>query len=301
MNEPRTDEESRRRMENLRAVLAGGPASTPKSVEGARRRGSANDAQTRTSDPSHRGRKAALGTLGALALFLAGKLKFLGILAGVLKFKTLGTMLLSVALYATEWGWAFAVGFVFLIFVHEFGHWVILHREGIPAGAPVFIPFIGAVIAMRGRPRDAYVEAKVAIGGPIAGSVAAWAALGAGLAVEEPLFVTLGHAGILLNLFNLIPVSPLDGGRIAGAFSRAFWIGGYALGVVALVVTRAPMLLLVLLVGLFTLWQRWRHPVPGYDAIPVDKRLTVGLGYVALVLALALTLPIGLEIHPSGR
>jgi len=208
-------------------------------------------------------------------------------------------MLLTIGLYASQWGFPFAAGFVALIFVHEMGHAVVLRSEGIPAGAPVFIPFLGAFIAMRGRPRNAYVEAKVGIGGPVAGSLAAWAVLAVGLALGRPLLLTLGHAGILLNLFNLIPVSPLDGGRIAGAFSRAFWIGGYALGIVAFLLTRSPLLLLVLVVGLFTLWQRWRHPVPGYDSIPRSKRLVIGLGYATLVIMLALTLPVGFAPHPG--
>lgn len=290
MSEPTPEEEARKRAENLRAVLAGAPP--PVGVEA--------PARPSASHPSHRARNSVLGALGAGLVFLAGKLKFLGLLAGVLKLKTLGTMLLSIVLYATEWGWPFAAGFVLLIFVHELGHVVVLRREGIPAGAPVFIPFLGAFIAMRGRPRDAYVEAKVAIGGPVAGSLAAWIVLAAGLALDRPMLVTLGHAGILLNLFNLIPVSPLDGGRIAGAFSRGFWIAGYGLGVIALLATRSPILLLVLLVGLFTLWQRWRHPVPGYDAIPRARRLAMGLGYAALVLGLSLTLPIGMAAHPAA-
>ena len=226
-----------------------------------------------------------------LALLAAGKLGKV-LLTG-------GTMIISVFAYAFVFGLWYAVGFVLLIFVHEMGHVVVLRHEGIPASAPVFIPFVGAFIAMRGRPRDAYVEAKVGIGGPIAGSIAAWAVLAAGVATDQRLLVTLGHAGILLNLFNLIPVSPLDGGRIAGAFTRTFWIVGYALGVVALLLTRSPILLLVLGVGLFTLWQRWKHPVPGYHDIPRSARIAMGLGYALLVLALVLTLPIGFESHPA--
>jgi Zn-dependent protease len=299
------DEERRRKIENLRAVYrglsapspaAGTPAAPP---AGTAERPPQPPADPATAHPSHRKRNSILGSIGALLAFLAGKLKLLALLGTALKLKTLATMLLSVALYAQAWGWPFAAGFVLLIFVHEMGHWIVLRREGIPAGAPVFIPFLGAFIAMRGLPRDAYVEAKVGIGGPVAGSIAAWATLAAGLATDQRLLVTLGHAGILLNLFNLIPVSPLDGGRIAGAFTRTFWIAGYALGVVALVVTRSPILLLVLVVGLFTLWQRWRHPVPGYHDIPRSARLTMGLGYALLVIALVLTLPIGLEPHPD--
>ena len=287
------EEEEARRQENLRAVLAGMHEANAKPPAAA---------PTTTGEdgrPHHGKRNGALGGIGAGLAFLAGKLKFLSILAGVLKLKTFATMLLSIALYATQWGWPFAIGFVLLIFVHESGHAIVLRREGIPAGAPVFIPFLGAFIAMRGLPRDAYVEAKVGIGGPIAGALAAWACLGAGLALDRPLFVSLGHVGILLNLFNLIPVSPLDGGRIAGAFTHQFWIAGYALGIVALVLTRSPILLIVLLVGLVTLWQRWKHPVPGYHDIPRAQRLAIGIGYMALVIALAVTLPIGLTPHPS--
>ena len=286
---PPDDEAARRRLENLRAVMAGPPAKAPPPAPEA----------SGSKPASHRARNGLLGSLAAGVLFVLGKLKFLGLLAGVLKFKTLATMLLSTAMYAAGWGWPFAAGFVLLIFVHELGHAIVLKHEGIPAGAPVFIPFLGAFIAMKGRPRDAYVEAKVAIGGPVLGSLAAWAVLAAGLALGKPFLVTLGHTGIMLNLFNLIPVSPLDGGRIAGVFTRGFWIAGYALGIVALVVTRSPILLIVLLVGLFTLWQRWRHPVPGYDQVPGGKRLAMGLAFAVLVLALVLTLPLGMRPHPD--
>ena len=196
-------------IENLRAVYQS--LQQPKPAAGAR---------------PGRGRNAAVAAAGAGLLFVLGKAKFLGLFAGVLKFKTLATMLLSIGAYAIEWGWLFALGFVLLIFVHEMGHAVALRSEGIPAGAPVFIPFVGAFVAMQGQPRDAGVEARVAIAGPVAGSLAAWAVLGAGLALEQRLLVALGHTAVLLNLFNLVPVSPLDGGRIAagiGSFRSMYF------------------------------------------------------------------------------
>jgi Zn-dependent protease len=238
------------------------------------------------------GRNVAAGAVGGGLLFVLGKAKLLGLLAGALKWKTLATMLLSIGAYALEWGWAFAVGFVLLIFVHEMGHALALRREGIPAGAPVFIPFVGAFVAMHGQPRDAGVEARVAMAGPITGSLAAWAVLGAGLAWPQPLLVALGHTGVLLNLFNLVPVPPLDGGRIAGAFTRTYWVIGYAVGAVALLLTRSPLLLIVLIVGLVTLVRRWRDPVPGYDALPTRQRATLALAYGALVITLLVTLPL---------
>jgi len=286
---PGPEDEQRLHLENLRAVLAGPtPASTSATPQPA------------SHEPAKGRRRGVLGAVAAAVMFVVGKLKLLGVLAGVLKFKTFVTMLISIAMYASGWGWPLAIGFLLLIFVHEMGHAVVMRHEGIPAGAPVFIPFLGAVIAMKGMPRNAYVEAKVGIGGPVAGSIAAWIVLVVGLVTHRPLFVTLGHTGILLNLFNLIPVSPLDGGRIASVFTRTFWIAGYALGIVALIVTRSPILLLVLVVGLFTLWHRWNHPVPGYDHVPRGQRLAMGLAYAVLVIALAATLPVGATIHPGA-
>jgi Zn-dependent protease len=156
----------------------------------------------------------------------------------------------------------------------------------------VFIPFVGAFVAMHGQPRDAGVEARVAMAGPLVGSLAAWAVLAVGLAQEQRLLIALGHTAVLLNLFNLVPVPPLDGGRIAGAFTRTFWVIGYSLGVVALLLTRSPVLLIVLVVGVFTLVRRWRDPVPGYDALPRRQRTVIALGYAALVVALLATLPL---------
>jgi Zn-dependent protease len=284
-------DEAARRQENLRAVLDSmtQPAAAPPASPSAPARGGAGSPGRRWG---------LIGSLAVGALFLLGKLKFLGMLAGVFKLKTFATMLLSVAVYATEWGWAFAGGFVLLIFIHEAGHAIAMHREGIPASAPVFIPFVGAFIAMRGRPRDAYVEAKVAIGGPLLGSLAAWATLAAGLWSGQALLVALGHVGVLLNLFNLIPVSPLDGGRIAGVFTRPYWIAGYAIGIAATIVTRSGILLLVMLVGLITLWQRLRHPVPGYHDVPSGRRLAMGLAYLVLAAALWWSLPLGAEGLP---
>ena len=164
----------------------------------------------------------------------------------------------------------------------------------------MFIPFVGAFIALKEMPKNVRIEAWTAIAGPIVGTGGAMLCWSAALYTGSSFWMAAAYTGFFLNLFNLIPVSPLDGGRIAGAFTRSFWIGGYALGVAALVITRSPMLLLVLLVGLFTLWQRWRHPVPGYDAIPRGKRLAVALGFASLVAALAMTLPIGLEMHPRS-
>ena len=228
------------------------------------------------------------GTLALLALFVFGKLKWL--LAGLkfMKFGSLLTMLLTIWVYSNFFGWPFAVGFVLLILVHEYGHLLAMKQQGIPAGAPVFIPFVGAVIAMKGRPRDAYVEAIVGIGGPLLGSVGALACLVAALLTDSLFFFALASTGFLLNLFNMLPVSPLDGGRITGAISRWLWVAGYAVGVPVLLATGSPILGLILVLGLFTIWRTWKSPVAGYYDIAPARRATVAAGYFGLLALLAL-------------
>ena len=288
MTELANDPEQRR-LDNLRAVyghLRGDAPAAPAAPAPERTTATA-------AEPASPRRRGLWGAIVTVVVIVLGKLKFLGILASALKLKTLASMAITIAAYASQSGVWFAVGFVLLIFVHEMGHVIQLRREGIPASAPVFIPFVGAFVAMRGMPRNAYIEAKVGIAGPILGSLAAWVVLGVGVVTGIPVMLAVGHVALLLNLFNLLPVSPLDGGRVAGAFPKPFWIVGYGVGIAALVATRSPILLIVLLVGLWTLWKRWRDPVPGYYDLTPAQRWGMAAIYAGLVVAILMTMPVG--------
>lgn len=240
----------------------------------------------RPKPPKKGGLLGRYGALGALAIALLSKTKFL--LAGLkfLKFGSLISMFVTVGVYALFFGWPFAVAIVGLIFFHEMGHAIALKRQGIPAGAPVFIPFMGAFIAMKGRPRDAWVEAYVGIGGPLLGSLVALIALLGAYAIDSQLLFAVASVGFLLNLFNMLPLSPLDGGRIAGAVSRWFWALGLVMAVGMFFLTFHPILILVILMGVFTIWQNYRRPVPGYYDISVAQRVGMGVGYFALLGAM---------------
>jgi len=220
--------------------------------------------------------------------FLIGKGKFLFVGLKFAQLGTLLTMLLAVWLYAQIWGFAFALGFVLLIFVHEMGHAVAMRRVGLKAGAPVFIPFVGAVIAMKEMPRDAYIEAVVGLGGPALGTAGAIVCLGVGLVTGSLFWYALASTGFLINLFNMIPVSPLDGGRIVGVIGRWLWAVGYAVGIAVLLVTHSPILFLILLLGLFGLARTLRGPRPGYYDVPKEKRQLIGLAYFGLLIVMAL-------------
>src|SRR5213596_4019214 len=178
--------------------------------------------------------KKALGPLAVVGVLIAkffAKLKFA--VLPLLKFlpillKSGGTMLLMIWVYMQLWGWQFALGFVLLLLVHETGHLIVARKFGLKVGAPVFIPFMGAFIALKEAPRNAWMEACVGIGGPILGSLAAAACHALGLALDYPLFIALAWTAYFLNLFNLTPVGMLDGGRVVTALSPWLWLPGFA-------------------------------------------------------------------------
>jgi len=218
--------------------------------------------------------------------------KFGGLL---LKLKVVTTglsMVVSVAAYAWIWGLPFAIGFVLLIFVHELGHVFELRRQGVPASAPLFIPFLGAVIGMKELPDDAWAEAKVALAGPILGSVGAAACWVAAEATGSEMLRGLAFVGFFLNLFNLIPIVPLDGGRAAGALHPALWFVGLVMMVGLVVLNPNPLLLIIVILGGLDLWQRWRArgDAGDYYRLTVAQRTAVAVVYLGLVAVLALAM-----------
>lgn len=223
------------------------------------------------------------GPVGAVLALVLGKMKWLLVLAKFAKLKTLLTMLIAVWAYGAIWGLPFAVGFILLIFVHELGHGLVMRQQGIPAGAPVFIPFVGAVIAMKSMPRNAYVEALVGIGGPALGTLGAAACLGIGYAAQSPFWYALASTGFLLNLFNMLPVSPLDGGRIAAVISRWLWVVGFALGGFLFFKTQSPLLFLILLLGAVSFFRMLKVKNAAYYDVDVKSRTLIAAGYFGLI------------------
>jgi Zn-dependent protease len=218
--------------------------------------------------------------------------KFGGLLLKLKVVTTGVSMAVSIAAYAWIWGLPFAVGLVLLIFVHELGHVLELRRQGVPASAPLFIPFLGAVIGMKELPDDAWKEARVALAGPILGSVGAAALWAAGEATGSELLVALAFVGFFLNLFNLIPIVPLDGGRAVGALHPAIWFAGLLLMVGLVVVQPNPILIVIVVLGGLDLWRRWRErgEAADYYRLPSSQRLAVGVTYLGLVAVLALAM-----------
>ena len=203
-----------------------------------------------------------------------------------------GTMLLSIGVYAVAYGWPFAAGLVGLIFVHEMGHYLAARWRGLDVGAPTFIPFVGAWIELRDQPRDAETEAHVAIAGPLLGSFAAFGVYFAAEWWGSPLLLALAYTGFVLNLFNLLPLHPLDGGRITAVLSPRIWLLGAPLLGGLFLLQPNPMLLLVGLLALPSLMRAWRFDPKApenaaYYAVPWAVRLEYAASYLGLVAVLA--------------
>jgi Zn-dependent protease len=234
-----------------------------------------------------------LAALGVLLAKLGTKLKALLILLPKLKlFTTSASMLASVGAYALIWGWRFGLGFVLLLLIHEMGHVIQLRREGIRASAPMFIPFMGALVAMKELPKNAAAEARVGLAGPVLGSLGALAPLGLYATTGEELFKALAFVGFFLNLFNLLPVLPLDGGRAMAALSPWMWLVGYGLLIAATIAFPNPIMLLILLLGGFETYRRWkdrgsRASREFHRVKPTTRAILAGV-YIGLAALLAL-------------
>ncbi len=226
-------------------------------------------------------------------------IKFLLLLFTGLKFGkvllTGGTMLLSVAVYAWVYGWRYAVGFVGLIFVHEMGHFIAARQRGLNVGAPTFIPFVGAWIELKEMPHDAETEAYVGLAGPLIGTLGALACYFVARQGGAQLhwLLAVSYAGFFLNLFNLIPVSPLDGGRITAVLSPKLWLLGAPMLVGMFVWQPSPVLLIVALLAAPQVMKAWKFRADDpahadYYRASAETRLSYGTAYLGLLIFLAI-------------
>jgi Zn-dependent protease len=193
--------------------------------------------------------RRGLAGMGAVLVLLLGKLKFL--LLGLSKASTLFSMLAFFGVYWTQFGWPLAAGLVVSIYIHEMGHVAALHRVGVAASAPLFIPGLGAFIRSRQPITDPGVNAMIGLAGPVWGLGAAVAAWAAYLATGAPIWGAIAHLGAYINLFNLIPVWQLDGARGMDALNR--WQRGIVVLVIAITfaLTREKMLVIIGAVALY--------------------------------------------------
>ena len=203
------------------------------------------------------------------------------------------TMALSIAIYASIWGWRFAVGFVALIFVHEMGHFLAARERGLNVGLPTFIPFVGAWIQLREQPMNVETEAYVASAGPFVGSIGATAVYLWARHSDSMLLLAIAYSGFFINFFNLIPLSPLDGGRMTAILSPRVWFIGAPLMVALMFYRPSPLLIVIAVVSIPSLIQAWKYDptspeAQAYYATPIALKLQYGTFYLGLAAYLAI-------------
>jgi Zn-dependent protease len=203
-----------------------------------------------------------------------------------------GSMLLSLAIYATIWGWRYAAGFIALLFAHEMGHYVAARQRGLNVGAPAFIPFMGAWIALEDHPANVETEAYVAIAGPVVGTIAALAVYLWARSEDSGLLLAIAYSGLFLNLFNLLPISPLDGGRVTAVLGPRVWFLGVPLLLALMLYRPSPMLVIVVILAVPQLMKAWRYDPKApenvaYYGVALQTKVEYGLAYLALAALLA--------------
>jgi Zn-dependent protease len=231
--------------------------------------------------------------VAALALLKWGKALLL-LLPKAKLLTTSASMLVSVAAYALIWGWKFAAGFIALLFLHEMGHYVQLRREGVRPSGMVFIPFLGAAVGTRSLGGSALAEARVGLAGPILGTLATAALLPIAAATGDDFWRALAFTGFFLNLFNLAPVVPLDGGRAMAAMAPWMWFAGFGVMVFLAFAWPNPVLILIVLLAGYETYRRWKHRNDGeegnadYYRVAPRHRFAVAAVYIGLIVVLAL-------------
>ena len=222
-------------------------------------------------------------------------------------FITVGSMLVSIGVYALVFGWRYAVGIVALLFVHEMGHFIAARQRGLPVGAPTFIPFLGAWIDIKQMPHDAETEAYIGLGGPLLGTVGALACYFLARNYDVHWLLAVSYTGFFLNLFNMIPLSPLDGGRITAVLSPRIWLLGVPILGWMLLTHFSAILLIVAILALPHVFAALRFDrasaqAQGYYDVPARTRWEYGLIYVGLIAFLAyMTNDIDRELRGGGR
>jgi Zn-dependent protease len=225
--------------------------------------------------------------MGKLLVLLLGGLKLGKVLM------TTGSMLLSIAVYAVFYGWRFAAGFVVLLFIHEAGHYFAARQRGLDVSLPTFVPFVGAWIQLKKLPHDAETEAYVGLAGPLLGTIGALACYFVARHADNSLLLALSYAGFFLNLFNLIPLSPFDGGRITAVLSPRIWFAGVPVLIALFLYHPSPLLIVMAILAIPQLKRAWHYDPHDpenvrYYTMPASVRLTYVCYYLGLLAFLSL-------------
>ena len=257
---------------------------------------------TREMSSGRKGGGGRVGALFGLAAVALGKFKYVLVALKLTKLAPVLSMVASSLAYSAIFGPAYGCGMVGLIFIHECGHIMAMRYFGLPFSPMLFIPFVGAVIQMQKLPATAAQSAVVALAGPVVGGVAAGATAFAGHATGSQLLMALGDWGFMINLFNLLPIGGLDGGRVADALHPALpalgLVGGVGLAASGAIAN--PIFYLILLSGAFQVGGQlfgFSQPPPAHYKMKGGPMIATALAYVGCIGSLVA----GMALNNVGR
>jgi Zn-dependent protease len=212
-----------------------------------------------------------------------------------------GSMLVSIVAYSWIFGWAYAFGLVLLLYIHEAGHLIAAKQKGIATSLPMFIPFVGAWITMKELPYSVNDEAYIGFAGPLVGTVGALICYYIARYYDSSLLLAISYSGFFINLFNLIPISPLDGGRIVAIISPKIWLVGIPILAIAFFYLHSPLLIFIIILAFPQLIKAWKHDVKNeedrlYYKTTMEQRISYTIYYLSLVLFLTTMV---YEIHKT--
>jgi len=224
-------------------------------------------------------------------------IKLLFLLLGFLKLGKIGatgiTMLLSLLVYGSLYGWRYAAGFIGLLFAHEMGHYLAARQRGLAVGAPTFIPFVGAWIQLKEQPMNVETEAYVAAAGPFVGTIAATCVYFWARDVHSGLLLAISYSGFFLNFFNLLPISPLDGGRMTAILTPRIWLLGAPMMVALAIYRPSPLLIMIAILSFPSVMKAWRYDAQApenlaYYGTPIGLKIEYGVFYLGLAAFLGI-------------
>ena len=256
----------------------------------------------RTSGDAEGSKKGKSALLGGAGLIGIGLLKAKGLWLIALKlltsfkllvlFKSFFSMFLMIGIYTMAYGWFFAVMVVGLLLIHEMGHYIFMRAAGLNPGLPIFVPFMGALVQMEKSPPDQTARAWVAIAGPLVGGVTSVGMYYAGLMLDTPALMAAGNTGVLLNVIQLIPAKPLDGGFIVNAISKWFLIPGTGMVFAFAALFHSMLFTIVGLVAVYSTYRAFTRPpepdgkIMGETPATLGEKFVIGTAYFGLAGAL---------------